>query len=601
MRKFAAALGLLSFFAQYSFGDSLKIDPEFHHIRNAEPREWSHYPEKPGRQRLEIQFDLENPGKYIVLTFRQKGTKQTWKASLNGQSIGSLIRDHNHFESGFDIPEGLLKEKENTLEIYSESSVPDDIEVGDIALWTTRFEIDPETSDRLRKNRGYHRSLPDLSGKLTMRAIDKSSNKALPCRFTVVDQETGALAFIGAESDDRIAVREGVIYSLDGEATVFVDPGKRFRIYCGRGFEYSLASVDIANIKEETVDLAIEREVDTPGLAACDTHLHTFEFDRHGDCTLTERLISAAGEGVEIPVSTAHDKHINYAAEAKRIGADRWFTSIAGCEVTTSLGHFNSFPVRPDAPTAVHKLRDWDRIFTNIFATPEVKICVLNHGRDVHRKFTPLAPDNFDADRGTFLHGRKLLANAMEVINSGATQTDPMQLVDDWFALLLSGHKIAAVGSSDSHTVNFAIPGQGRTYLQVPDDSDPSKLDATAAIESILSGQTWVSFGLLTTLELSGNKIDISVLGPSWTEVNRVRVFRNRELVSDIEVENSSRGGVKFTTTLSTPLQKGDFVCAVATGPGIADPWWPMMPPYQPDSPVLERYVFGMSPAVWVK
>ena len=45
----------------------------------------------------------------------------------------------------------------------------------------------------------------------------------------------------------------------------------------------------------------------------------------------------------------------------------------------------------------------------------------------------------------------------------------------------------------------------------------------------------------------------------------------------------------------------GDFLCAVATGPGITEGWWAIMPPYQPDSPDFTPFVMGISPAAWIE
>jgi len=592
------------------FGQKV-IDSEFHHLRNVEPREWSHFPEKAESVRLTLDFEVSDPDFFQVLTFRQEEVKQSWQIHLNGQKLGLLRRDHNHLENALLIPGDILKQGANRIEIFSESDKPDDIRVGDLALWPQgESPVNGETAATLAKNRGYQRAFPPLQAILKLKTTDPEENP-LPCRFTIVDADTGALSLIGNESNDRVAIREGVVYSLDGTAMVKLAP-KKYRIYAGRGFEFSLDSTEI-DLTDTGIEgrLAFElrREVSTPGLVASDPHLHTFEFDRHGDCTLTERLISIAGEGVELPVSTGHDKHIDYAAEANRIGAAKWFTSVLGCEVTTNEGHFNSFPIEPDAKPAEHKLRPWPIVFKNIYGTPGVKVCILNHGRDVHRGFTPLAPENFDAKTGTFLKGRELKANGMEVINSGAQQTDPMQILGDWFALLKSGHSIAAVGSSDSHTVNFAIPGQGRTYLEAP-DSDPSDIDEGTAVDSFLAGKTWVSFGLLARLDLSvkGDRAlaTVSVLGPSWAKADTVRIFRNGDEIKNLPIPegNQDRGGEKFSQTFTLAdldAKRGDFFCAVATGPGITEPWWPMMPPYQPDSPNFTPYLIGISSVLWIR
>jgi len=594
--------------------DGLVINSGIHHLRNAEPREWSHFPEIAEAAELRIEFELESPEKFSLMTWQQKGTKQTWSAFLNEKELGKLLRDHNHLEFGLRIPDGTLREGKNVLVIKTTSETPDDIFVGNVQLHRSPATLtSEENAESLLKGRGFRRDLPEMTTSLNLTALEAESEEPLPCRFTIIDADSGAMVFIGAESSDEIAVREGVVYTLNGQASFRLAGSKanprRYEIYCGRGFEYGLETRTI-EISGETdpvaLDFTLRREVATPGLIACDPHLHTFEHDRHGDCTLTERLISVAGEGVELAISTGHDKHIDYAAEGDRIGASDWFTSVLGCEVTTNLGHFNTFPILPGAKPAEHKLRPWERIFENIFATPGVEICILNHGRDVHRGFTPLHPDNFDLSTGTFLRGETLRANGMEVINSGAQQTDPMELVGDWFALLKSGHSIAAIGSSDSHTVNFAIPGQARTYLRV-NDEDVSKIDVDAAVDSLLAGRAMVSFGLLTTLEYDSDtrETSLSVLGPSWTTAETITLFRNGEEVRTIRLaeEVGKTAGTKYQTRLTLKdwdARPGDFLCAIASGPGIAEGWWPMMPPYQPDKPDYVPFVMGISEALWI-
>lgn len=593
--------------------EPLLLQPDFLHLRNAEPREWSHFPERAGGTALSLSFSLENPGDYSLLTLRQEETKQPWKVWLNGTAIGTLLRDHNHLERGILIPEDLLLEGGNRLEIKTDSETPDDIRVGDVQLHRKPLPLgSPEELAELEKQRGFTRPVPAMDAEITLRARDADTRRPLPCRFTILDQDTGALVFVGAESNDDIAVREGVVYALNGEATVRLAGSssrpRNYRVFCGRGFEYSLAEESLridGSGKAATLEFSIRREVNTDGLVSCDPHLHTYEFDRHGDCTLTERLISIAGEGVELPVSTGHDKHIPYREEADRIGASPWFTTVLGCEVTTHLGHFNSFPIVPDSSPAEHKLRPWANIFDNIFATPGVKICILNHGRDVHRGFTPLAPENFDPASGTFTQGRELRANAMELVNSGAQQTDPMQLVRDWFALLKSGHSIAGIGSSDSHTVNFAIAGQARTYLRCPDD-DPAAINVSSATKALLEGKAMTSFGLLTTLGIKGDLVALDVRGPGWTTATEVQLFRNGEKVRSFPIPDpkGSAPGEKFSGVHSLKelgAEPGDFFCAVATGPGITEGWWPIMPPYQPDSPDFAPFVIGISEAVWVR
>ncbi|MEM7383361.1 MAG: hypothetical protein AAF514_00320, partial [Verrucomicrobiota bacterium] len=409
----AALLFLLAAATCPAAGEVKVLDPGFHHLRNLEPREWDHFPDLAENKQLEVTFDLPNSQTFKTLTFRQADVKQTWEVHLNDKKIGQLDQDDNDLEHSLPLPPGLLKKAQNRLTIGTRSDKPDDIRLG-------RLGLHPSPRKEMCREATLSISVRDPSG------------QPLPCRLTIVDAGTNHLVLLGAASSDRLAVRAGVIYSLDGMAETGVRPGT-YKIHAGRGFEYSHAetTVQIAAGARREISLTLQREVDTSGLVACDPHLHTGEFARHGDATLTERLITIAGEGIELPISTEHDQHIDFAPEARRIGADRFFTPVIGCEVTTKLGHFNSFPIESGAPPAQHQLRPWPRIFRNIFATPGVKVVILNHPRDLHAGFRPLDPAHFDATRGRFSDGRLLRANGMEVINSGAQQSDPMQLVHD--------------------------------------------------------------------------------------------------------------------------------------------------------------------------
>ena len=57
------------------------------------------------------------------------------------------------------------------------------------------------------------------------------------------------------------------------------------------------------------------------------------------------------------------------------------------------------------------------------------------HARDLHNGFRPFGPEHFDANAGEQVDGWPIGFNAMEVVNSGAVQTDPLQLLGLGLAL----------------------------------------------------------------------------------------------------------------------------------------------------------------------
>src|SRR6187399_2787519 len=137
------------------------------------------------------------------------------------------------------------------------------------------------------------------------------------------------------------------ISSPSGSARFGLSAG-RYTILAGRGFEYSLAQAEVTTQAGETstVSLSIRREVPTDGYVACDTHVHTLTHSGHGDATIEERMITLAGEGIELPIATDHNVHVDYEPIARKLDVRRCFTPVVGNEVTTSRGHFNVFPVQ---------------------------------------------------------------------------------------------------------------------------------------------------------------------------------------------------------------------------------------------------------------
>src|SRR6185503_16874380 len=117
---------------------------------------------------------------------------------------------------------------------------------------------------------------------------------------------------------------------------------------------------------------------------------------KHGDATIEERMLTLAGEAVELPISTEHNMLVAFTEAAKKTGTDKYFTPVQGCEITTRAGHFNAFPIEPDARVPDFRIEKWPNLMENIRGTPGVKFVVLNHPRDVHTGFCPFDSTNFN-------------------------------------------------------------------------------------------------------------------------------------------------------------------------------------------------------------
>jgi hypothetical protein len=573
------------------------------HLRSGTQREWSDFPAQAQAQNIDLRFACQANEDEWTLELVQDDVKQNWQVSLNDAALGLLHADENRMKVYYIIPPRTLTTGDNRLRVScgageAKENPSDDIRVGPVIV--------------------HRRSRADVlsEGQLRIHVRDAATNQQLPARLTIVGPEL-TLQETSAVSDDHLAVRPGVIYTSNGQAELGVPPGD-YLIYAGRGFEYSLAhqSVYVDAASSIDVDLKIIREVATDGMVACDTHIHTFTHSGHGDATIQERMISLAGEGIELPIATDHNVHVDYESVAQRMHVRDYFTPVVGNEVTTSVGHFNIFPVLPAARTPDHRLTDWRQILAQIYATPDVRVAVLNHARDLHGGTRPFGPRLHLALVGENVEGWPFRFNAMEVINSSATQTNVLQLFEDWMALLNRGYRLTPVGSSDSHDVGRHFVGQGRTYIRC-DDRDVSRIDVREAVDNFCHGQVTVSYGLLVEASIEGKfgpgelaklsndnvTVNVRVLAPHWIAADSVELYANGSRVryEAISARDPRPPGVTWDGQWQIDAPRHD-VClvAMATGPGIREPYWRTAKPYQPLSSEWETRVFGCTGPLWL-
>ncbi|MEX2142134.1 MAG: CehA/McbA family metallohydrolase [Pirellulales bacterium] len=577
--------------------DELLIDTKLHHLRAGTEREWSEFPEQAEASRLIVRFRSEANATEQALRLRQQDVKQQWRLSLNEKQLGRLVLDENDTVIYLAVSPGRLVAGENVLAIEQLNRTADDIRVGEIALDSRPLKV-------LISEATVELSVLD--------ATPPTEPSLTPCRITIVNAD-GALVTTAAASNETLAVRPGVIYTADGRAT-FGLPAGEYTIYAGRGFEYGIDSVRLSIKPGDKVRkaLSIRREVPTDGYVACDTHIHTLTHSGHGDASIGERMVTLAGEGIELPIATDHNRHIDYDAVARRHGVRRFFTPVIGNEVTTAVGHFNIFPVAKDAAIPEFQLKDGNGILDSIAVRTSAKVIVLNHPRDVHSGFRPFGAERHNAASGENAADWLMRAKAVELVNSGAQQTDVMQTYRDWFSLLNRGALFTPVGASDSHDVSRFIVGQARTYIRCRDDQ-PGEIDVNEAVRNFLAGRVLVSCGLLVEMTIDDKygpgdialasdaaQVAVRVLGPSWTTADKVTLYANGVAIREAAIRDNGRGGMKWSGEWKLPRFNHDVhLVAVATGPGVKALYWPIAKPYQAMSPVVERRVIGSTGAIW--
>lgn len=597
----ASTLGIFRLSSALEAQEPMLVEPQLLHLRSGIEREWDEFPRDSVEREWTVRFTGRRNAEPWTLRLRQQDVKQRWQVILNEKPLGELIQDENDITVQMVVPSELLVEGENRLVIHPATprEPNDDIRVGQVVL--------------------YPRSVEHVlaEAKLDIRVIDQQTGEPLPCRLTI-ENEGGSLVPLGrVEPVDRVAVRSGTVYTATGEAQIPLAAGK-YRITAGRGFEYSIGrqSVELeSGGATRALELVIRREVDTQGYVALDPHIHSLTHSGHGDATVEERMITLAGEGIELPVATDHNVVIDHRPFAEALDVRRWFTPVIGNEVTTPVGHFDVLPIEPSALLPKHQVADWNTLFDDFDRTCQPDFVILNHARDLHSGVRPFGPKRFNEITGEQREGWPYRFHAMEVINSSATQSEPMQLLEDWMALLSRGHQITPIGSSDSHDVLRHFVGQGRTYVR-SDDSNVGQIDVEAAVRALRQGQVKVSYGLLVSLNVgalsSGDILrsdadhlaaNVTVHGPHWVSADRVMLYVNGRLLEEREISTASprsRPGVIWEGEFLVPNDGQDVhLVAIASGPGLKEPFWRAAKPYQPRSSQWQAMFLGCSGVLW--
>ncbi len=576
--------------------EDLTLETRRLHLGRAGQFEWESFKDRAvDTERFERRFEAKANTEEHTLRIWQRDVKQTWPVLLNGRKLGTLVTAETALESLLVIPAGALRDGENVLTMEPPTNL-DDIEVGPVFI-----------AARAMKE--------VMSGaQIDVTVTNGEKGEGLPCRLTLTRTD-GTLQPLRAEPAGDVAVRIGVVYTRNGRASLSLPPGE-YVLHAGRGMEWSVekTSLSLSAGDVKPVVLKLRREVPTEGWIAVDSHIHTLTHSGHGDAKIEERMLTIAGEGIELAVATDHNHHTDYAPSAASMGVADRFTSVIGNEVTTKHGHFNAFPIQAGAQVVNHQQEDWTKLLPEIRATPGVKVITLNHPRDLHSGFVPLGGVQFNPKTGKHRHADALDIDAMEVITSGAMQSDIHLLYRDWFALLNRWHRIAAIASSDTHDVNRFILGQGRTYVAAK-DADPAKLDLDEVWRSYQEGRLLVSLGLLAQVKVNGKfgvgdlatgigesmEVEATVFGPAWAQADRVELYANGILIREQKIEDDHRAGEKarLMWKIAKPAHDVHLV-VIATGPGVTEPFWEIPRPYQPTSKAFVSRVIGSTNPVWV-
>ena len=577
------------------------ISAEVFHLGNDEKKDWKSFTRaKPhDGKKISLRFSSEPNKSERALEIRSGDVNSKCGVTLNSRRLGSLVKGKGGKGENiqyFKVPVGLLKKTGNVLLVQYEEKTTDDFYFGPTVLHT-------HSVARMKR-------LAEIEVVVTSK---ERPGEGLPCRLTVVRLVSKKAKIVEEpaefklEKSSKRAFRKGTAYTLDGRLSLALKPG-RYRVYATRGFEYGLgmARVDVSSAEKRRVELTLEREVDTSGYLAGDTHIHTLTYSKHGDASVAERVVTIAGEGVEVAIATDHNHHTDYSSWTAKAGSAGHYQSVVGNEFTTSMGHFNAFPADKNAKPANHKHKDWDKLLKAVRATPGVRVVICNHPRRQGFKKGPWGMIGLNPVSGEFSDGRQWLGlDAVEVINGKSLEKEVFDNFSDWFALLNAGHRLTAVAGSDSHTVAQPV-GHCRTYIRSSTD-DPRRIDVGEVVDNILAGRVLVSMGLLADAKVNGRftagdlaigvgedlEVDVEVRGPRWVRASRVALFLNGRKVREEKIQHGANAVVKYKErwVFGGPSKDAHLV-VIASGPPLDNSYW--TPPQD------DRYVVGATNPVWI-
>lgn len=389
----------------------------------------------------------------------------------------------------------------------------------------------------------------------------------IPARIEVVP--IGAEPPAAPENFGEIVVGHGrshVAFPTDGVATLRVAPGThRVTVSHGPEHERSETEITVAAGEEATVTAALSRVVETPGVMCADYHIHTHRSVDSSDPG-TLKIAGLAADGLEIAIRSEHEWVSDFAPIIEEMGLSARVFGMAGLELTTfTYGHFGVFPLEPDPDRASGGAVPWyDRLAPEVFgevrARPEAPALIINHPRAGGLRQGYFQEAGFDPTTGEVAHPELWDESftIVEVFNDSDLERNRDGTVRDWLALLSSGRRVFAAGSSDSHRIHEVPVGYPRTCLRLGVD-DPLSLTPEMVRDATVAGHSVVSGGIY--LDVTGPSgagpgddapgagarasIEVVVRAAEWVDVDRLEVF----------VDGTSNETIPITPLDADPLE----------------------------------------------
>jgi len=402
-----------------------------------------------------------------------------------------------------------------------------------------------------------------------------------------------------------------LFWALDGNVVARVRPGT-YSIVASHGPRASIdarAGVVLAAGVNPALELRVERVVPALGFIALDSHQHAMD-SQHGEATRAERVITNLSEGLDVVVSSDHDRIVDYAALIDSLGQRSVLLAIASAELsTTHAGHHNIWPLRFDPGARNGGALEWwlggslDALYDRSAALGGV-VFQLDHGAAYFERadFERATGAAIESDSFTWRF------NAMEIQNAQSPRSRA-RLVPIWYSLLNAGRVVAPLGVSDSHR-RAAAPGQARSYVYLgASDADADLPSAEQVASAVLALRTVASTGPLIDLTADDTlrtgdrapgdsksplRLRVAVWAPEWMELARVHLVRDGERVETWNAESTpavrledARTALWFEHEIEVERRPGSWYAVEAEGDRDLAPIYPGVVAWAHTAPIF--------------
>ncbi len=383
----------------------------------------------------------------------------------------------------------------------------------------------------------------------------------------------------------RPSGRHAIGWARGGELSLDVEPGT-YRVVVHRGIRHEVHEQDVVVEEGGLVDLdaSLPLAYDHRSFLLGDPHSHAAP-SGDGEISMTERLMVAAGVGIQVHFGTDHDHIADYRPLRDAMGLDEVLATVVADEVSPVLrGHANAYPLVQDRSAPNGGAYAWwsqlvestDDQFARLEELYPGAVLQLNH---------PL--DSGVAAAAGWSEG--LIANpdfwttrfgAVEVLNAG----DFDEYLAFYLDLVNRGVLVTPTGVSDSHGHISGDVGASATFLGMGTD-DPAAYTDDALLEAMGARRTIVTRGPFLEMSVEPGatvvgeaELEVTARAPSWIVVDRLRLLRD-----GVEVEVADGASATFSLQ---PGEDASYV-VIAEGDTPMAPVYPGITPWAMSSPIL--------------